>query len=319
MELCRQSLMLFLVATALLAPTLGSRTAHAAGGDALERAIVAGDRSSIERFISEGQIEATTREGITPIFIAAALGNYEIFELLSDSGARYDVTHPDGSNLLHAAVAGKNINIVRLVVAADVDVNAQNSEGDTPLHYGIRSFEPTIMDVLMQHGANIDIKNDLGETPRQLAAAIRVDLQAFATGSNDESGEPIDVHARDADGWTPLFWAARDNDLAMIEKLLELGADIHAEDVYGSTALFYAIYHERRKAAKLLILKGADVNAKSDEGETPLMAAASENNGALILLLLTLGADPTATDKAGKRAYDYFGRSATKEVRALLR
>ena len=47
-----------------------------------------------------------------------------------------------------------------------------------------------------------------------------------------------DVHARDADGETPLHWAVlRMRDEDVVQLLLEKGADVHARDADENTLL----------------------------------------------------------------------------------
>ena len=282
-----------------------------------QKAVASGDIDAVKKYLSQGtDVNTKTKEGITPIFVSAATGNLELFNVLLEKGADLKVVHKDGSDLLMAAVVGKNINIVRLLLEKDFDINRQNNDGNTPLHLGIMSLEVPIMQALVAHGADTQKKNNKGESPQDMAAVFKLDLNNLENKSG--TSESVDVNAKDGDGWTLLFWAAKENDLQKIENLLDKGAEINARDKFGSTPLTYAINHEKIDAVKLLLKKGADLNNKDDDGVTPLMDAASKNNLEIIKFLLSKGADKSIKDNAGKKAFNYLGKRASEEMIKIL-
>lgn len=61
------------------------------------------------------------------------------------------------------------------------------------------------------------------------------------------------VDVRDADGRTPLSWAAKRGHEAMVSLLLEKGAAIDSEDRFGRTPLEFAA--ERRHEAMVQLLE----------------------------------------------------------------
>jgi len=102
---------------------------------------------------------------------------------------------------------------------------------------------------------------------------------------------------------TALTQAAKEGDIAAIQKLLDQGADINENAVVGGSMngslLSQAAYYCRIEAVKYLIQKGADINnatgwtdyGHSGKGLRPLHMAARSGCTEAIKLLLDAGAD----------------------------
>ena len=81
--------------------------------------------------------------------------------------------------------------------------------------------------------------------------------------------EGASPNQRDADGCSPLHWAADRGHCAVISELLHIAdIDLHAIDGDGLTPLHYAALAEQREAAAALLTAGADDLRKNNEGET---------------------------------------------------
>jgi hypothetical protein len=93
-----------------------------------------------------------------------------------------------------------------------------------------------------------------------------------------------DIHALDrrpnvagGNGRRPLNFAALNNDVAMIELLLDLGADINQANLSGYTPLHHAVEAQSAEAIALLVSRGADITLKNKRGLTPEEFAARAN------------------------------------------
>ena len=105
-----------------------------------------------------------------------------------------------------------------------------------------------------------------------------------------------DVNAAEADGSTPLLWAAHANDADLVARLLKAGAKPNARNQLGSTPLEEAAFNANSEVIKALLDAGADPNAAGADGQTPLMLVARTANVAAAKLLLDKGANPNAKE-----------------------
>jgi ankyrin repeat protein len=110
----------------------------------------------------------------------------------------------------------------------------------------------------------------------------------------------LSVHAAAAEG--PLLQAARANDIARVQHLLDHGADIDATSPTGNTALIYAAAHGYSELAQLLVDRGADLDARGYIGNTALIYAAQEGHAEIVRLLVEHGADAEARNEYGSSA-----------------
>jgi ankyrin repeat protein len=107
---------------------------------------------------------------------------------------------------------------------------------------------------------------------------------------------PIDRAGRSA-----LHYAALENNVPEVRRLLEEGFDSRAVDKSGWTPLHFAAQEYSIDAAALLLQHCASVDAQNCHGNTPLSNAVfySRGRGELIQLLRKNGADPHLSNKSG--------------------
>jgi ankyrin repeat protein len=118
-------------------------------------------------------------------------------------------------------------------------------------------------------------------------------VAACACAALGAADRPLSV---DPDGTTPLHWAVRNGDIAVVKRLLRAGADAKAANRYGVTPLSLAA--ERGDAATIdaLLAAGADANGALSNGQTMLMIAARTGNPAAIQALVEHGASVNAKE-----------------------
>ena len=102
-----------------------------------------------------------------------------------------------------------------------------------------------------------------------------------------------------ADGWSPLFSAAVNDNTDTLNWLISLGANVNAKDTDGWTPLYWAIDQGHFKSVQALIYNGADVNTKSKEGISPLQIVANIDNYDIAELLIKSGANVNAESDDG--------------------
>lgn len=106
------------------------------------------------------------------------------------------------------------------------------------------------------------------------------------------------------DKQTPLYWAVKMNNFAMVKLLLENDAknSINTADKFNSTPIWLAVTNNNLKMVKLLLENGAkdSINEVDRSGLTPLYFAVFVGNLEMVELLL------------------YFGAKVTKEILNIL-
>ncbi len=76
-----------------------------------------------------------------------------------------------------------------------------------------------------------------------------------------------------------------------IKRLIEAGADVNTKGYEGDTPLHYAVRRRNIALVELLISAGADVNAKNFWGSVPLRMAVVMGDVPIAKLLISAGAD----------------------------
>ena len=139
-----------------------------------------------------------------------------------------------------------------------------------------------------------------------------------------EVPKPIStVDAQDANSWTPLYMAARDNKTATVEALLAQGADPNKADNHGWTPMFQAARLGNAQMVKDLLGKGAAVDVQSDMKETPLhLAAANGDLDTINAIAVDKSGNPivnvNAEDAHGLRPLHYAARKGHAQAVKLL-
>ena len=81
----------------------------------------------------------------------------------------------------------------------------------------------------------------------------------------------VNPNSVDHAGWSPLHFAAQDNDADMVAMLLRYGASLSLRDAHGNTALSRAVFNYRGEAEciSVLLQAGADSDEANDHGVSP--------------------------------------------------
>jgi ankyrin repeat protein len=102
--------------------------------------------------------------------------------------------------------------------------------------------------------------------------------------------------AADADGTTPLHWAAYGNHVEIVRSLIQAGVDPAAANRYGVRPLSLACLTGNATLVGLLLDAGADANTAKPDGETALMTAARTGVAEVVKGLLARGANVNAVE-----------------------
>lgn len=175
----------------------------------------------------------------------------------------------------HAIGIKDNETVLKLIDSNQVPINMQNDEGYTLLHVAADQNNLAMVELLLARGADPAIKSQTGSTAFSMASGTMVRSKikaamdgrvkaspapapapvavAAAGGAGDfdkirhaigikdnetaiaEINKGIDINMQTAEGYTLLHFAASQNNLAMVEKLLRLGARPNIRAQSGAT------------------------------------------------------------------------------------
>lgn len=179
---------------------------------------------------------------------------------------------------------------------AQLDIEQKNQHGMTALHLAAGRSNSAMMQALIMHRANLEAKNRADMTP--LFETIR-HLDALAAEILVKAG--ANVHAV-VDGFTALFYAARNGDVPMVEALIAGKAGIDGAPMTKGTPLSVASANGHLEICRLLIAHQADYKTG-----LPTACAAENGRTAVLELFLSLGCDPNhRPDGVGKCVFCFF-------------
>lgn len=175
----------------------------------------------------------------------------------------------------HAIGIKDNETVIKLIDSNQVPINMQNDEGYTLLHVAADQNNLAMVELLLARGADPAVKSQTGSTAFSMASGTMVrskikaamdgrvkavavpaaaPVQAPAAGGTGdfdkirhaigikdngtaiaEINKGIDINTQNAEGYTLLHVAASQNNLAMVEKLLGLGASPNIRAQTGAT------------------------------------------------------------------------------------
>lgn len=132
-----------------------------------------------------------------------------------------------------------------------------------------------------------------------------------------EAGADIDATTTDLQ-MTPLLYACKDNNVAALKLLLQLGANPCITDISRRTCFHYAVLSCPPPLVRELNArtKGVFLNAADSSGYTPLMLAAEHGRVDTARDLLDMGANPLLRNKLNHQAIelaDWFGQKRIVE------
>ncbi|MFL6591401.1 MAG: ankyrin repeat domain-containing protein [Luteimonas sp.] len=221
-------------------------------------------------------------EGNTPLHHAARSSDPGVAALLRDAAAELDVLNRDGVTPLGMACAAGNWRLARFLLERGARPEPPGATPALLAAAGSEEDDAAGVQLLLKHKAKVDARDAIGRSALH-EAALAGNLDALdallAAGA--------DVQARDAHGRTPLLDAARGAHLQVLESLVAAGADVGAVDADGRGALALASIGDAPTVAivQRLIDLGADPSLADHEGKRAAERAAEAGRWTLVAAL----------------------------------
>ncbi|XP_063145676.1 KN motif and ankyrin repeat domain-containing protein 3 [Candoia aspera] len=166
-------------------------------------------------------------------------------------------------------------------------INLSDGNGNMALHYSVSHSNFDIVRLLLDTGVcHVNHQNKAGYTALMLAALATME---------------------------------REDDMAVVRHLFDMGNVNAKASQAGQTALMLAVSHGRREMVEALLACGADVNLQDEEGSTALMCACEHGRVETVQLLLTQPACNTSiVDHDGNDAAAIALEGGHHDIAALI-
>lgn len=226
------------------------------------------------------------------LFTAAQAGDLSAIKRLLGAGADPNRFTRDQLWPLNYA---RDPETVAVLLASDFDERTRNRRGACAAHMVVETDRPELLEWLADRGGNLEVRDACNETSLTWATAYgRIEcLRALL-----KLGACVNPPGLRR---TPLHWAAKENQLAAAELLLEHGASLSVRAPQIGAPLHVAVEHGAPEMVRLMtrFAKEDELNIghRKGKGHSPLHRAAANNNAQAARVLLAAGAMPEARDR----------------------
>lgn len=225
------------------------------------------------------------------------MDNYNIEELTTETVSEWKRTLFDINARFVRLARIDDGKYLKKLLDLGFDINHKNEAGMTPLWQIMRSSEKLI-DAFLANGADVNVVNNFG---RSLLFNFVFDKDENSALLQKLINAGADINLQDCYGNTALSVAAEKNKTSLVKVLLEAGADVEIKSKRGYTALINAAMNEddNPEVVKMLLEAGANIHARTIMGTTALSNTAHRRNINCLKVLLEAGADVNTVGYCG--------------------
>lgn len=252
----------------------------------------------------------------TPLTDAARAGDVDGVRRLLAGGAKPDEADDERWCAIHYAAAEASHEMLSALIAAKANVNAAGPSGVTALHWAVLTGDEGAVALLL--GARAECKpvdgDEFGEFWLREGRHQRICLTLGITVPGGRMMYP--VRRRDR----PQHWAAKLNEPAILESLLDAGAKADERAVDERTPLMEALLRGWDDIVPVCLAHKADPNRAwaIDNRQHPLHLAAECGSPDSVAALLAAGAKVNTRDGAIWQPLHYAARSGDLYVVSQL-
>ncbi len=206
------------------------KKADAYGYDALHYAVRYGTTGDLMEAINLGiDAKAAAKDGVTPLMVAARLGNAPFAQALIPMS---DVKAADqnGYTALHYAIDAGSLPITKSLILSGADPMAKSKEGDTAIERAVMRLDEAILAYLLDD-VKVNGKN-LAPTTRAVDWCVVHSKVIPLTTLVAHGAKVTDRHLAAA-----VLTDMNDDVLDMVKYLVELGCDVNAEEVHKAVRM----------------------------------------------------------------------------------
>jgi len=122
-------------------------------------------------------------------------------------------------------------------------------------------------------------------------------LERMLNAQLKEQGDPTELLEHDAsNGKSALMVASKQGQIALVKRMVKLGANVNELTLTGGTPLMFAVLGDHVDIANWLHEQGADINAKGSNGWSAATIAGAKGQTNMLRWLIEAGADINSQD-----------------------
>lgn len=265
-----------------IADLLVTKSTSTEKDQALFDAVKRGDLEGVQWLVKHGaSLSATNESQMTPILLAASLGNIKLIDYflsIEDLSLIHD-KDSEGDSLLFVAIKAQQPLLVKHVIDRGYfSVEDRNEKGKTPLLAAAEVNSDELVEFFHQKGSSLEEQDNEGNTAYHLL---------LAKGNFGNAMSYIHAHSpalllkKNNEGESPLHTVIQHKQTDEIGKVLALVASdpklktdlMEARDKEGNTPLLAAVACQHPEAIPILLAAGADVLAKNDKAQSVITIA----------------------------------------------
>ena len=264
-------------------------------------------------------INVQDNQGRTPLYWAAKNEHLEVVDVLLANGAtsyyirdrqawqdlmlvanqeikEKILTRKEEEAFIETAKQG-DIERLQYFIDKGVDINARDKDDRTALYWAIQKDFEEVVDVLLDYGADVPIdyvttNNEMHiklfkvKRDRFNARLIEVAKQGDIQKVTAFVKRGADIDVQDNQGRTPLYWAAKNEHLEVVDVLLENGA-----------ASYYTTDNQAWKDLMLVVNQEIREKILKKREEYAFIESAKQGNIEILQYFIDKGVDINARDK----------------------
>lgn len=296
-------------------------------------------------------------ERMTPLCLAAKLGNLEIVEFLLQNGAKPSVActcvHRNKAALHFACenCHADSAQIVEFLLNAGANLEQETFDFEKALHFACEFNNLPVVECLVQSGADINCVNLDGKSPLSLACLRQKKVRSLSiikflidngADVNNSDGmqniHPVRLLIQNRNLKAVQYLINKEllseNENFLTDAVLTSNPDMvkllidHQNNINRTYSLFELTpLHQAcmspvvsPEIVEILLTHGANPNVKSKTQETPLHYACQKGNVQKVVLLLKFGANVNSTNKHGFSPLDacVIKSCCTTEMKLLI-
>ena len=258
-------------------------------------------------------IDSITREGDTPLMLAALNGKLRAVKWFLEKGATVACEEKRGWNTLHHAAEGGDTDIISLIHTHLPEIDSKTREGDTPLMLAALCGKLHAVKWFLEKGATVACENNVGWNT----------LHCAAQGGVTDIISLIHTHlpnieSKTGNGYTPLMVAAWRGELLAVKWFLEKGATVACKDSRGWNTLHHAARGGDTDIISLIHTHLPNIDSKTGEGDTPLMLATLWGKLRAVKWFLEKGASVACENNVGWNTLHYAAQGGVTDIISLI-